>query len=286
MEEAYTKYRAYLFSVAYNILGEIQEAEDLVQDTFEVVLGKEVSGIKNPKAYLTRIVANKSIDRLQVLKKQREAYPGTWLPEPLITFTDAVPEGVPQEGILAYEVLYALDQLNPTERAAFVLRTAFDYPYQELSLICNTTEVNCRQLVRRAKQKVSQGVKTPASGATEDQSLQQLINTFLQACAAGNPEKLAQFLKQDVALYSDGGGKVAAALNILRGHGVVSKFLVGVTGKKLEQQLGIRQVLVNGRPAVILLVNGQTDSVLYLQADGSQLSQIFFVRNPDKIILK
>jgi RNA polymerase sigma-70 factor (ECF subfamily) len=282
MEDVYTRYRAYLFSVAYNILGEIQEAEDLVQDAFEVVLSRNPGEIKNIKSYLTRIAANKAIDRLQVLKKHREQYPGTWLPEPLIE----TPEHPLQEGILHYEVLYALQQLNSTERAAFVLRTAFEYLYQELSLICNTTEVNCRQLVRRAKQKVSQGIKTPMSGAGEDQSLLQLIDVFLQACAAGNPEKLAQFLKQDVALYSDGGGKVAAALNILRGHEVVSKFLIGVTRKKLEQQLDVRQVLVNGRPAVILLVNGQTDSVLYLQADGTQLSQIFFVRNPDKIILK
>lgn len=281
MQEIYTKYRSYLFNVAYNILGEIQEAEDLVQDAFEVVLSSNGSGIKNIKPYLTRVVANKAIDRLHALKKYREHYPGTWLPEPLI----APAEAPVREGVLQYEVLHALQQLNPTERAAFVLRTAFDYPYRELSLVCNTSEANCRQLVRRARQKVSEQVKTFRQEATDPKPLQQMIDAFLQACQQENPDQLAQFLKKDIALYSDGGGKAAAALNVLYGPEVVSKFLLGITRKKLQQQLSLRQVQVNGFHAVLFLVDDVPDSVLYLQSEGSLLSQIFIMRNPDKIIL-
>ncbi|AHM61336.1 RNA polymerase, sigma-24 subunit, ECF subfamily protein [Flammeovirgaceae bacterium 311] len=282
MEDIYTKYRPYLFSVAYNILGEIQEAEDLVQDAFVEVLKMERGEVKNIKPYLTRVVANKSIDRLHALKKQRELYPGTWLPEPLITPT----EGSHQEGILQYEVLHALDQLNPTERAAFVLRTAFDYPYQELAQICNTSEANCRQLVSRSRQKVADEVKTSPPHTADQQPLQQLMEAFLQSCAEGNPEQLTRLLKKDIALYSDGGGKAAAALNVLYGHEVVSKFLIGVTRKKLEQQLTLQQLKVNNLPAVLFSVNGVPDSLLYINRDGSLLSQIFIMRNPDKIILQ
>lgn len=282
MQDFYIKYRPYLFSVAYNILGEIQEAEDLVQDAFEAVLSGDSSSVKNIKPYLTRIVANKAIDRLHALKKQREHYPGTWLPEPLIAAADAPA----QEGVLQYEVLHALQQLNPTERAAFVLRTAFDYPYRELSLICNTSEANCRQLLRRARQKVSEQVKTSRQQTAEPKPLLQMIDAFLQACQQENPDQLAQFLKNDIALYSDGGGKAVAALNVLYGPEVVGKFLIGISRKKLQQQLSLRLVQVNGLPAVLFLVDEVPDSVLYLHSEGSLLSQIFIMRNPDKIILK
>ena len=290
MQEIYIKYRPYLFSVAYNILGEIQEAEDLVQDTFADVLSSELSGIKKIKPYLTRIVANKAIDRLQALKKQREHYPGTWLPEPLITTAEGAQlepsaERASLEGVLQYEVLHALHLLNPIERAAFVLRKAFDYPYGELSLICNTSEANCRQLVRRARQKVAEEVKTSRQQAKTQQPLQQLMEIFLQSCLEGNPEKLAQFLKKDVVLYSDGGGKVAAALNVLYGNHVVSKFLIGVSQKNLHH-LGYQIVDVNNAPAVLFSINGVPDSLLYIRKEEELLSHIFIVRNPDKIILK
>ncbi len=282
MEEIYSRYRPYLFSVAYNILGEIQEAEDLVQDAFMHVLQQGTSNINNIKSYLTRVIANKAIDRLHILKKQREQYPGTWLPEPLIT----EPESLPQEGILQYEVLHALQQLNPVERAVFVLRSAFTYPYKELSLMCNTTETNCRQLVRRARQKISVQVKTTPPPAADQKPFQQFIDIFLQSCVAGDPKKLADYLKKDIALYSDGGGKAQAAVNVLWGKEVVSKFLTGITKKKLQHPLSLQYVQVNGRPAVVLFLNGLIDSVVYLNNDDKLLSQIFIIRNPDKIIFK
>ena len=281
MEAVYTQYRPYLFSVAYNILGEIQEAEDLVQDAFEDLLGTDANGIKNIKSYLTRVVANKSIDRLHVLKKQREHYPGTWLPEPIITPAD----GEPQEGILQYEVLHALNQLNPTERAAFVLRTAFDYPYRELSQICSTTEANCRQLVRRVRLKVAEEVKSPQSQTTEEQPLQQLVEVLLQSCLEGNHQQLAQYLQQDIALYSDGGGKVVAALNVLHGKDFVSRFMVGIAQKNVGKQLTYKTVRVNNLPAILLYTNGAPQSLFYLRQEGGQLSRVFVMRNPDKIIL-
>src|SRR5687768_10720604 len=206
MEEIY-QHRPLLFSLAYNILGEVQEAEDIVQDVFENWFSAKPS-VQFPKAYLSRAVVNRSIDRLEALKKARETYKGPWLPVPLVADTasqDPRLSGDP----LPYALLSVLEKLNPVERAAFILRHAFDLPYEEISEMCQVTQESARQLVHRAQEKLqSPRVRYEASAHER----QRLLDAFIDACMKQDTASLKEILHRDVVLYTDGGGKINAAV--------------------------------------------------------------------------
>jgi RNA polymerase sigma-70 factor (ECF subfamily) len=276
----YLSYKPYLLVIAYNMIGQVQEAEDLVQDSFEDILNIKPKDIKSVKSYLTRIVINKSIDRLTSLKKQRENYPALWLPEPYITI-----EGEDQESkdILPYSFMHLLEKLNPVERAVVILREAFDYEYEQLGSLCDLTAENCRQILHRAKAKLK-GHSESVSGKTEANS--KLLNSFLRACLSNDTAALSTLLKEDVMLYSDGGGKVVAARKLLQGISGVVRFLLGVTRKTLDKWSAARQVVVNGAPALLMPDNNNVYMIFIPQIENGQISRIFLMRNPDKIFLK
>ncbi len=277
--DAFTTWRAYLFSVAYNITGQVQEAEDIVQACFEDLLLKQPQSIENTRAYLARVVANKSIDRVKQLKKERSYYTGYWLPEPYITEQS---EAAYSE-ILPYSLLHAMEVLNPVERAVLILREAFGFSYAGLAEICHTSEENCRQLLHRAKGKVKKAGKNiqPASD-----KIQQLLQMFLDACAQENATALSQLLREDIIVYTDGGGKATAALNAITGAVQAVKFLLGVTRKAKNEALAFEWVSVNGEPGILLLLNNKPDTLLMLEEENDLISSLFFVRNPDKIFLQ
>lgn len=274
-------YRPYLFTVAYNILGEVQEAEDIVQEAFAYYLSLQEGQVQNLKSYLSRVVANKAIDRLKELKKQRESYPGVWLPEPFVH--QSTPSKASEKDILSFEALSALESLNPVERAVFVLREAFSFPFSELAVICNTTEANCRQILSRTRQKIS---SLKNSKAYPDEQLVSLMQTFLQAIVEEDTATLTRLLKEDIVLYSDGGGKAAAAVNPLWGRELVSKFLIGIARKNKERSLSLSFVQVNQKPAVLLSSPQGPESLISFAGDGENFSQIFITRNPDKLFFK
>lgn len=281
MNENIDTYRPYLFSVAYNILGEVQEAEDVVQEAFAYYLTLKEDQVQNPKSYLTRVVANQSIDRLKKLKKQRESYPGIWLPEPFVNQTTA--SQAAEKDVMSFEALSALESLNPVERAVFVLREAFDFPFSELALICDTTEANCRKILSRTRQKIT----VPKNNKTyPNEQLISLMQTFLQAVVNEDTATLARLLKEDIVLYSDGGGKAAAALKPLWGREIVSKFLIGIARKKENLSLTPSFIQVNQQPAVLLSTPNGPESLMSFAGDGQLFSQIFIIRNPDKLFFK
>lgn len=280
MTESPETYRPYLFSVAYNILGEVQEAEDIVQEAFLYFISLKDDHVSNVKSYLTRVVANKAIDRLKELKKQREIYPGTWLPEPFIHQTIEYQNS--EKDILSFEVLSALENLNPVERAVFVLREAFDFPFSELAAICNTTETNCRKILSRTRQKI---IKPQGHHASSNEQLVSLMQTFLQAIVEEDTASLANLLKEDIILFSDGGGKASAALHPLAGIEVVSKFLIGINRKNKDLNLSLSFILVNKKPAVLLSSEKGPESLITFAEEGHAFRQIFIVRNPDKLFL-
>ena len=275
-EQEFIEHQPLLFSIVYSILGEVEEAKDVVQDSFESWLNLQLSEVKHPKAYLAKVVTHKAIDRLKALKKQRETYPGPWLPEPIVQQHGEQP----QQDILPYALLCTLEVLNPVERAVFILRESFDYDYDALAEICGITQANCRQILHRAKEKVQR----PKRRTTVDtQQHQQLLEKFLQACADEDTGELTRLLKEDIAFYSDGGGKAAAAMHPLFGIPVVTKFLLGVIRKKQLKSLSYQPVTMNGQPGILLLLDGKKDTLVSLDVEGEKISQIFFVRNPDKI---
>lgn len=276
------KYRPYLFSVAYNILGQVEEAEDIVQEAFVYYLSLPADRVQNIKSYLCRVVANKSIDRLKDLKKQRESYPGTWLPEPYIHNNGAADNSA-EKDILSIEALNALECLNPVERAVFVLREAFGLPYSELASICDTSEANCRKILSRSRQKIS---TSNSPQPVKNEELMPLMEAFLKAVAEEDTTTLTRLLKEDIVLYSDGGGRVAAALNPVSGSYFVSRFLAGIAKKRKDEQITWSVVLVNRQPAILLSSPLGPDSLISFAIKDSLISGLYIIRNPEKLLFK
>lgn len=273
-----TKYRSYLFSVAYNILGEVQEAEDIVQDGFEHFLTLPPDYVKNTKSFLTRVIANKAIDRLKERKKLQASYPGTWLPEPYITT-----EENPPEDLLPYGMLHLLERLNPLERAIFILREAFQHSYEELAGFCEVSQDYCRKLLSRARKKVQMPKEKPASHA---QSYEALLDAFWQARENDDIQPLTQLLKEDIVLYSDGGGKKAVARVPLYGWETVAKFLAGIAKKSPVHQITHQLVKINGKPSILLSLRGKPESLIVWDVYDEQIQNLYIMRNPDKIFFR
>jgi RNA polymerase sigma-70 factor, ECF subfamily len=282
LTQEYTALKPYLFRIAYNMTGEVQEAEDIVQEAFEDTLTKKPDNVQNAKAYLTRIVMNKAIDRLARLKKRREQYPAIWLPEPYITESES--NNGHDHDILPYAFLHLMEELNPLERAVFILRESFDHDYDDIANLCDITVDNCRQILHRARLKAKQTPGTVA--AKRNDTNNRLLQEFLKASLDRDTAKLSEILKQDVLLYSDGGGKVVAARKVLEGIASVGKFIFGVTRKTFNKWAAARKVFVNDEPALLMPDQDGVYMVLIPYFEEGKVVKIFMMRNPDKISLK
>ncbi|KAA0992272.1 sigma-70 family RNA polymerase sigma factor [Dyadobacter aurulentus] len=278
MKDALPLYKSYLFSVAYNILGQIQEAEDVVQDCFEDILSTPDREVQNEKAYLTRVVANKSIDRLKKLKKEREQYPGTWLPEPYLQ-TELPAADEEKTDILSYGLMSLIEQLNPVERAVFVLREAFDYSYASLAEIVQTSETNCRKILSRARVKL----RSEPLRQTNGKSHRELLDAFLRAHQQGDIKSLASLLKKDVIIYSDGGGKASAALKPVTGADNVMQLLEAISGMESVQAQTVQILRVNGRLGLVFFSGQKPETIFCFEVDKMAFSKMYIIRNPDKM---
>jgi RNA polymerase sigma-70 factor (ECF subfamily) len=267
--------RPYLFKIAYSMLGEIEEAEDIVQDIYEKWL--VIEEVKEPKAYMARMVVNKSIKRLNKLKVLRETYTGTWLPEPYITTE------VPDSPTIEYGLLFLLERLNPVERAVFILRESFSEEYSYIAELTGLSMDNCRQTLHRAYEKLGRSPKLPVDTVKHNA----LIEAFLLSMLNQDRSSLEQILRSDIELFGDGGGKRSAALKPLVGFEKVQKFLLGVM-QLPENQGDLYESIpafVNGVPAALILrkADKALDSITYFELDDTLITRILFVRNPDKL---
>lgn len=280
MEDIY-RHRPLLFSLAYNILGEVQEAEDIVQDVFENWFSKRPE-VKYPKAYLSRAVVNRSIDRLEALKKAREVYKGPWLPVPLVSHPSD-PDSQQIVDPLPYALICLLEKLNPVERAAFVLRHAFDYAYKEIAEMFDQSEDNVRQMVHRAHEKL-QRPRVRYEASAEDR--QRLLNVFLQAAEKHDSSVLKDILHRDAIMYTDGGGKVSAAVVPVRGSEKIITFVLNVL-KGATDVFDVKPVMVNGSAGALIInrSSGKPDSICTLDTQGNHITGLYFVRNPNKLLM-
>lgn len=280
--KVYTTYRPLLHSVAYRMLGSYSEAEDLVQDVFADFSRLDDLIIDNEKAYLVRMVTNRSINLLHSARKRREVYVGQWLPEPDIGPLQQDPAElyVEQESI-SYALLVMLEKLSAVERAIFILRESLQYDYGEIAACLQKTEANCRKILSRAKDKLQ---KERSSLPVNTVKAEPLVTTFMAAAASGDFEKLVSLLTEEAILVSDGGGKVRAAIFAIISRARVMAFLQGVIPKTF---LGDAHqfAVVNGQAGVIIIKGGKPRSVISFQLDESQkrIERIFVVLNPDKL---
>jgi RNA polymerase sigma-70 factor, ECF subfamily len=279
--EDFERHRSLLFSIAYRMLGSVADAEDVVQETYLRWRDVTEEEVRSPRSYLSAMVTRLSINRLRSAQARREEYVGPWLPEPLLSnrveriTTD--PAELDESLSMAFLVL--LESLNPVERAVFLLREVFDYDYEEISRIVGKSEANCRQIAHRARQSVA--ARRPRFERSPEQE-ERLTERFVEACMSGDMEGLISLLSEDITLWSDGGGKVAAAPYPIHGPERVARFLLGVL-RTVPPGFSARPVRVNGGPGVVGYVDGHPTGVVALDVADERLRSVHIVVNPDKL---
>src|SRR3712207_3974199 len=262
------------------MLGSVAEAEDIVQEAYLRWQEVPETEVRSPKSYLSAVVTRLSIDRLRSARARREEYVGPWLPEPLVSDrTEEVVDPTELDEYLSMAFLVVLESLNPVERAVFLLREVFDYDYEEISRIVGKSEDNCRQIARRARQSVA--ARRPRFERCPEEE-ERLTQQFLEACTSGDMEGLISLLSEDVTLWSDGGGKVAAAPYPIYGPERVARFLLGVL-RTVPPGFSARPARVNGGPGVVGYVEGRPTSVVALDAEDGRLRGVRIVVNPEKL---
>ncbi|MGW0813187.1 RNA polymerase sigma-70 factor [Streptomyces viridiviolaceus] len=281
--DVFEEHRPVLLGVAYRMLGRLADAEDVVQEAWLRWSGADRDGVREPRGYLVRVTTRLAIDRLRQIKSRGETYVGPWLPEPYVTdFGDAVPDTA-ERAVLAdsvsLAVLVVLESLSPLERAVFVLREAFGYPYAEIAAMLDRTEAAVRQLSGRARKHVDE--RRPRFDV-DPAERRDLTERFLAAAADGDLEGLMSLLAPDVRLVGDSGGKSKAPLRVLESADKVARFLVGAARKGIAD-LTYRFLEVNGGPALLALSGGKPDSVFQVDIADGRIQSVYIVRNPDKL---
>ncbi|RBQ18730.1 RNA polymerase subunit sigma-24 [Spongiactinospora rosea] len=269
-----------LLGIAYRMLGSVADAEDIVQDAW--LRWNEVTGpVGDPRAYLARTVTNLSINRLGSAAVRRESYVGSWLPEPLLTSPDIAEDVAAAESLadsLSMAVLVLLESLSPLERAVFVLREAFGFSYPDIAEALERSEAAVRQVGHRARAHVH--ARRPRFEASEEVG-KRVTARFVAASMGGDINAVMELLAPDVTMWSDGGGKVRAALRPISGADKIARFLVSV--RDVVGRLDVRYEHVNGSPAVVMSREGVPDSVTVLDIADGRITAIWLIRNPDKI---
>jgi RNA polymerase sigma-70 factor, ECF subfamily len=275
-----------LFSIAYQMVGSVSDAEDIVQEAFlrfhrETRRGTDIA---SPKAWLSTVTTRLAINHVQSARVRRERYVGTWLPEPLVTDTE--PGGLMQHAdtadSLSLAFLVLLESLGPVERAVFLLREVFDYGYEEIAAVVGKSPDNCRQIAVRARRQVQ--ARKPRFEASR-RKREELSRRFFEAVDADDTQGLVGLLAADVVVYGDGGGKASAILRPVYGRERVVR-LVGEF-RPWSRRLGVRSVRyveVNGQPGALYLdADGHPVLVVSLDIADDLVQTVHTISNPDKL---
>src|SRR5262252_4030313 len=283
--EFFQAQRPRLFSIAYRMLGSATEAEDVLQDAWLRFSSAEPAEIRSPQAFAATIVTRLCLDRVKSARARREEYVGPWLPEPVLTKSEATPEVLFERSeSVTLAFLLLLETLSAEERAVYLLKQVYEYEHTEISKILGTTAANSRQLLHRARSKV-QSARPGDRNISEAQRA--VAANFSEAFISGDASRLEQLLSADVVLVADGGGKAAAARRPLAGRDYVLKLLVGIHRSGVAMGLAARAAVdvmdVNSEPALVLRLGGELEAVFVLTIDREMITSIRVVRNPDKL---
>jgi RNA polymerase sigma-70 factor (TIGR02957 family) len=274
---AFAEVRARLFGIAYRMLGSATEAEDIVQDVWLRWQATDRSVVENTSAFLAKTTTRLCINLAQSAPSRRETYIGTWLPEPVDTSVDPA-LGAERSEALKLAVLVLLEKLSPTERAAYVLREAFDYSYRQIAEILQMEEANTRQLVSRARKHVADGRRTPVSPAQQ----RRFLGAFISAAQKGDMAALEGLFAEDVVSCSDGGGLVRAARVPVTGRERVAKFIAAVSSH-FWNGVTLAWVEANGQDSVLISRDGQPVGLVTTDATEQGIHQILWIMRPSKL---
>lgn len=273
-------HRSLLFGIAYRMLGSVADAQDMVQDAYLRWRNASMEDIHSPRAWLTTAVTRLCINHLQLARVRRESYVGTWLPEPLVDEAAANPaDAATLADTLSLALLVVLDTLNPTERAVFILREAFDCAFSDIARIVDKSEANCRQILARARQHID--ARQPRH-RTSPQDADKVLGPFLAALKAGDLEAMLASLAEKVVLTADGGDKPGALLRPLLGAKQVAQAML-VAARKHGMAGELRPASINGLPGFIRMEGSQARAVLAFEIADDQIQAVFVISNPRKL---
>lgn len=283
----FESHRRRLFNIAYRMLGSATEAEDAVQDVYPRWHRSRPQLLVSPEAWLTRVLVNGCLNRLASARSTRERYVGPWLPEPVLT--DSAPLGpletVEQRESVSTAMLVLLERLTPRERAAVILREAFQYPHRDIANILGVSESLSQQLCLRARRRLADGTTRFEPG---DGHRRRLTREFLAAASTGDTSGLRTLLTDDVVAWADGGGKASAARRPIVGVDKVVRYLTGWLSRIEEapteySPLTLLSAEVNGAPAVIGRTPEAVFGVMVFHRRGTRVDLLHVIANPDKL---
>jgi len=282
--------RRQLINLSYRLLGSLADAEDVVQETYTrwyAMSADEQQAIDKPAAWLTKVASRICLDQLRSARARRERYVGEWIPEPLPESTEwhtGQPGGTgdPADRVTLDEsvnmaFLVVLDAMTPAERVAFILHDVFRYPFPEVAEIVGRTPAACRQLASSARRRISEA-QTPAPPTARRA---ELIRQFKEAWEATDIATLVNLLDPDVTAVADGGGVVIAALEPVHGGANVAQYFTGLP--ILDYGRTLVERTVNGQPGLVIEFEGVTETVLAFDIAEDRITNIWAVRNPEKL---
>lgn len=273
MNESISELRPRMMSVAYRMLGSVADAEDAVQDAFLRLQG--ASKVTSPEGFLVKTTTRRCIDQLQA-QRRRSNYIGPWVPEPVDTKSSTKDSALAES--LTQAFLLMLERLSPNERAAFLLRTVFDYEFSEIAEVLGKSEVHVRQIVSRAKSRLVRDLPRFHPAPREAEGLAQ---RFIAACRAGDVKQIEELFTEEAEVHSDGGGKVSAARVVIRGRDRAARFLAGVFSRK-RRDCEMHPATVNGEPGVVFTSGGAVVQVVSLHIENG-VRAVYMTNNPDKL---
>ena len=266
-----------LFGIAYRMLGSVSEAEDIVQEAWLRWQGYDRATVENPQAFLATIVTRLAMNLAQSARARHETYIGPWLPDPIDTSADPL-LGAERGEALEFAVLLLLEKLSPPERAAYVLREAFDYPYALIADIVQVTEASARQLVSRGRRHLATERRTAASLPEQ----RRLLGAFLTAAQSGDLDALEKLFAADVVSYSDGGGVKLAARIPIAGRSRVAKFIAAFSSH-FWTGVDLRWIIANGQPSVTISRDGVIIAMVTATVSVDGIDQLLWMMNPAKL---
>jgi RNA polymerase sigma-70 factor (TIGR02957 family) len=280
MTDPFVAHRSLLFTVAYEMLGVAADAEDVVQETWLRWAGLDDDAradVRDPRAYLVRIVTRQALNRLRTVARQREEYVGPWLPEPLLTGPD-VADDVELAESVSIAMLTVLETLGPAERAVFVLREVFDVPYGEIAEAVGKSPAAVRQIAQRARRHVAARRPRVQVSRSEQEAV---VERFLAALQTGDVQGLMDVLAPDVLLVSDGGGIAPAVKRPVEGHQKVATLLSAFA--RLVPDARLATLPLNGAVGAWIDADGELSSAVTFEVEAGRITRIFVIRNPDKL---
>ena len=280
-EQLYETYQSLLFSLAYRILGSVMDAEDIVHDVFISLNNMEdVQSIENMRAYLCKMVTNRSIDKLRSAAHKRNVYVGMWLPEPFVEEVDDPSKSFVMKESISTAYLLLLQQLSEVERVVFILREVFSYEYEEIASIVDKSSANCRKIFQRARKSI---LDKPKHSTLSTKKMAAYVEKFVSSLQCGDAQGMLEVLKTDAILKADGGGKATTAIHPIYSADRIIRLFFGI-GKKFPEEYNVDYKMVNGAPGVIVKVNNKVTYVLSFTFENEKISNIYMMVNPEKLM--